>query len=105
MCGDKRIALIRYKTQNLPGLVNQIERKWNQMAQAVPLSYSFYDEDVEKQYQQEQRLAALFLIFTGLSITIAIMGLVGLVSYSAEQRKKKLVSEKFLVHPYPEFIS
>ena len=99
MWGDDRIALIRYKTQNLPGLVNQIERKWNQMADAVPLSYSFYDEDVEKQYKQEQRLAAAFLIFTGLSISIAILGLVGLVSYSAEQRKRKLVSEKFLVHP------
>jgi putative ABC transport system permease protein len=88
--GDDRIALIRYKTQNLPGLVNQIERKWNQLSDAVPLSYSFYDEDVEKQYKQEQRLAAAFLIFTGLSISIAILGLVGLVSYSAEQRKKEI---------------
>jgi putative ABC transport system permease protein len=90
MWGDERIALIRYKTQNLAGLINQIERKWNQRSEAVPLSYSFYDEDVEKQYKQEQRLAALFLIFTGLSISIAIMGLVGLVSYSAEQRKKEI---------------
>jgi putative ABC transport system permease protein len=88
--GNDRIALIRYKTQNLRGLISQIERKWNQMAEAVPLSYSFYDEDVEKQYKQEQRLAALFLIFTGLSISIAILGLVGLASYSAEQRKKEI---------------
>jgi hypothetical protein len=61
--GKDRIALIRFKTQNLPGLVKQIERKWNQLSDAVPLSYSFYDEDVEKQYKQEQRLAAAFLIF------------------------------------------
>jgi putative ABC transport system permease protein len=30
------------------------------------------------------------MIFTALSITIAIMGLVGLVSYSAEQRRKEI---------------
>jgi putative ABC transport system permease protein len=35
-------------------------------------------------------MASLFSIFTGLSITIAVIGLVGLVSYSAEQRKKEI---------------
>ena len=86
MFGHDRITLVRYKTEDFSGLIRQIEGKWNQLAEAVPFSYSFYDEDVENQYKQEQRLAALFLIFTGLSIAIAIMGLVGLVSYSAEQR-------------------
>jgi putative ABC transport system permease protein len=90
MFGMDRITLIRYKTQDLGRLVNQLERKWNQLAEAVPFSYSFYHDDVARQYLQEQRLAALFLIFTGLSISIAIMGLVGLVSYSAEQRKKEI---------------
>jgi putative ABC transport system permease protein len=32
----------------------------------------------------------MFFIFTGLSIAIAILGLIGLVSYSAEQRKKEI---------------
>ncbi|HEX6223377.1 MAG TPA: ABC transporter permease [Chryseolinea sp.] len=90
MFGQDRITLVRYKTEDFSGLIRQIEGKWNQLAEAVPFSYSFYDEDVESQYKQEQRLAALFLIFTGLSIVIAIMGLVGLVSYSAEQRKKEI---------------
>jgi putative ABC transport system permease protein len=90
MFGSDRVALIRYKTGDLPKLVSQIETQWNKLAEEVPLSYSFYDQDVAKQYEQEQRIAALFLIFTGLSISIALMGLVGLVSYSAEQRKKEI---------------
>ena len=42
------------------------------------------------QYQQEQTMGGLFSIFTGLSITIAVTGLIGLVAYSAEQRKKEI---------------
>ena len=58
------------------------------------MSYLFYADGIAQQYQPEQRLGSLFLIFTGLSITIAIMGLVGLVSYSAEQRKKEIGNRK-----------
>src|SRR5690606_6809726 len=45
---------------------------------------------LQQNYKQEERLSSLFMIFTSLSITIAILGLVGLVSYSAEQRKKEI---------------
>jgi putative ABC transport system permease protein len=88
--GSGRIALIRYQTENLPALINKIENRWRELSESIPLSYSFYDESLKKQYQPEERLASLFMIFTGLSITIAIMGLVGLVSYSAEQRRKEI---------------
>lgn len=87
---DDRIVLIRYQTKDLPALVSKIENKWKQLSDATPLSFTFYDEGLKQQYQAEQRLGSLFLTFTGLSITIALMGLVGLVSYSAEQRKKEI---------------
>jgi putative ABC transport system permease protein len=88
--GSDRILLVKYQTDNLRALINKIEGRWKQLADAVPLSFSFYDEGLRQQYIPEQRLASMFLVFTGLSITIAIMGLVGLVSYSAEQRKKEI---------------
>jgi putative ABC transport system permease protein len=87
---DDRIVLVRYKAQELAPLLNKIENRWKQLSESLELTYSFYDESLEKQYQPEQRLGALFFIFTALSITIAVMGLVGLVSYSAEQRKKEI---------------
>ena len=70
--------------------MGKLESEWNKLVEATPFSLSFYDEEVRMQYQQEQRMASLFSIFTGLSITIAVIGLVGLVSYSAEQRKKEI---------------
>lgn len=87
---DDRIMLVRYQAQQLQPVLNKIESRWKQLAESIPLSYTFYDETLKKLYAVEERLGALFFVFTALSITIAVMGLVGLVSYSAEQRKKEI---------------
>ena len=67
-----------------------MENRWNQLVEAAPFETSFYDDEIKMQYQQESRVASLMSVFTGLSITIAVIGLVGLVAYSAEQRKKEI---------------
>lgn len=88
--GDNRIMMIRYKTGEIRELMTKIERRWNQVASAIPLEMFFYDEELKMQYEAEQKMASLLSIFTGLSITIAVIGLVGLVAYSAEQRKREI---------------
>ena len=54
------------------------------------------DQEWAKQYQQEDRLGALFIVFAILSLIIAMIGLVGLVTYAAEQRKKEIGVRKVL---------
>jgi putative ABC transport system permease protein len=90
MYRDDRILLVRYSANEFTKVLNMVDARWKQLAESISLSYTFYDETLKRQYSFEQRLGALFLIFTILSITIAVMGLVGLVSYSAEQRKKEI---------------
>jgi putative ABC transport system permease protein len=90
MYRSDRIMLVRYQANQLPQLVSRIEDRWKEVSENLSLTYSFFDEALKERYTAEARLGALFVIFTALSITIAIMGLVGLVSYSAEQRKKEI---------------
>lgn len=91
MWGDDRIAIIRYEPGTPYELLQKIEEKWKKMmTEETPFSYSFYNEQVKEQYQQEERLGSLFSIFTGLSMIIAVVGLVGLVAYSAEVKKKEI---------------
>lgn len=85
-----RIMLVRYDSRDIKALVSKIESRWRQLAEATPFETSFYDEELKMQYQQESRVASLMSVFTTLSITIAVIGLVGLVAYSAEQRKKEI---------------
>lgn len=85
-----RMVAIKFETKEVTQLIHKIQQRWDQRANATPFDFSFYDQELKMQYEKEQRLGALFSIFTGLSISIAIIGLVGLVSYSAEQRKKEI---------------
>jgi len=87
--GLNRVVLIRYNTTEFNALVDKIQNRWGQLVQ-LPFAYSLYDQEVKMQYKQEQTMGGLFSIFTGLSITIAVTGLIGLVAYSAEQRKKEI---------------
>jgi putative ABC transport system permease protein len=104
MWGDERIVSIRYEGTPYE-LLTKLESKWKQLAsEATPFSYSFYNEQLKAQYQQEERLGTLFFIFTGLSIAIAVIGLIGLVSYSAEVRKKEIGIRKVFGASTPRLV-
>ena len=96
MWGDMRVVAVKYKTSDLPELVQSIEKQWNSMVQETPMGFSFLEEDLAANYKEDVRLGDLFATFAGLSIVIAMIGLVGLVSYSAEVRKKEIGIRKVL---------
>jgi putative ABC transport system permease protein len=90
MWGDIRAVVVKYKSDDLSALIQKIEKNWSGVLQDTPMEYSFLDEELAKQYQEESRMGGMFSVFSGLSIAIAIIGLVGLVAYSAEIRRKEL---------------
>jgi putative ABC transport system permease protein len=90
MYGDERVINIKYQTGQNDQLLAKVEERWKQLVNNSPFEYFFLDEQLKRLYNEEQQLGSLFSIFTGLSITIAVIGLVGLVAYSAEQRKKEI---------------
>jgi putative ABC transport system permease protein len=90
MYGDGRVISIKYETGQSDELLAKVETRWRQLVNNSPFEYFFLDEQLRRLYNDEQQLGSLFSVFTGLSITIAVIGLVGLVAYSAEQRKKEI---------------
>jgi len=52
--------------------------------------YSFYADDIEALYVTERRFFRLFIIFAVLAIVIASLGILGLASYSVEQRTREI---------------
>jgi len=92
---DGEIAL-RFKTDNVSGLVSQIENSWKVMAPGQPFHYSFMDDDFNHIYAAEQRIGKIFITFAILAIFIACLGLFGLVTYAAEQRVREIGVRKVL---------
>jgi ABC-type antimicrobial peptide transport system permease subunit len=62
----------------------------------APFDYTFNDEDYAKKFSSEQRVAKLATFFTILAIFISCLGLFGLASFVAEQRKKEIGLRKVL---------
>jgi putative ABC transport system permease protein len=88
--------LVRLGTGDFPATLAQLEDEWNAVAPDAPFEYSFLDERIDAQYGTERRLERLFLIFAGLAIIIACLGLWGLAAFSAEKRTKEIGIRKSL---------
>lgn len=87
---------VRLKPGNVADGIAAVETLWKEFVPNSPFEYSFLDQDYQKQYESEQRLAQLFLVFSVLAILIACLGLFGLVSFVSEQRTKEIAMRKVL---------
>ena len=88
--------LIRIRPGDIRGTLAYVQKIWNRLAPNFPFVYSFLDEDFDRLYKSEERLGRIFIYFSLLSIFIASLGLIGLASYSAEQRTKEIGIRKIL---------
>ncbi len=93
---DKSICmLIRYKG-NAKDAVGSVERVWKKFASNEPYEYSFLDENYDELFREEQRLGQLFSAMSSIAIFIACLGLLGLASFTAEQRTKEIGIRKVM---------
>ena len=83
---------VRIKPVNLP-IVKEIFKKH---FSTIPINYSFFDEIIDKQYQQDRITMSLFNNFTILAIFVSCLGLYGLVALIAVQRTKEIGIRKVL---------
>ncbi len=76
--------------------IRRIEAKWNEFVSDQAFDYFFMDQAIDNQYSDEKRAGILFSSFSVLAIIIASLGLLGLSSYSAEQRTREIGIRKVL---------
>jgi len=94
-----RAANIRIKPGETKATLAAIKSTWDRFFPDYVFEYNFIDETIAQYYKQEEQLAQLYKIFAGLSIFISCLGLYGLVSFMAEQRKKEIGIRKVLGAP------
>jgi len=74
----------------------KIEKAFKKYNPNLPFNYTFNDEDYAKKFAAEERIGKLASFFTILAIFISCLGLFGLASFVAEQRKKEIGVRKVL---------
>ena len=87
---------IKIRGQNIPATLAFIRKTWERFAPEYPFEYTFFDEIFDRAYRAEQRLGTMFSAFAGLTVFIACLGLLGLASFTAEQKTKEIGIRKVL---------
>lgn len=89
-------AAVRVSATGVSKALQKIQEAWREFETEIPIKYKFLDSDFDRHYHSEERLGKLFGIFTGLAIFIACLGLLGLASFSTQQRLKEIGIRKVL---------
>lgn len=88
--------LVKLKSDRLFETLDQLKSTFNQAAPGAAFDYTFLDDHLASLYETERRLAGVILIFAGLAIFVACLGLFALVAFTAEQRTKEIGIRKVL---------
>lgn len=88
--------VVRIKPGNIPQTIDHIEGVWKDFNPEAPFEYTFVDENFASLYATEERQGNIFGLFALLAIFIACLGLIGLASFTAEQKRKEIGIRKVL---------
>jgi putative ABC transport system permease protein len=87
--------LIRYEG-SASQAVEKTQAVWKSMSSNEPFEYAFLDQNFDELFREEQRLGQVFTVMTGIAIFVACLGLMGLASFTAEQRTKEIGIRKVM---------
>jgi putative ABC transport system permease protein len=98
------VARLAPDTLRTKDTIVHVETLWKKMAPEYPFTYSFLDDRLNSLYRGEQLMSTLFRWFSGLTIFIACIGLLGMASFTAEQRTKEIGIRKVLGASVPGIV-
>lgn len=95
--GSQNFISVRLAQNDINSTLAFIEEQWNEIVDSeMPINYSFVDQEFERMYQAQDRLATVAGGFSVLAILIASLGLLGLASLMVKQRTKEIGIRKVL---------
>ncbi len=89
-------AGIKLLSANLGQSKEQIQKIWDKFFPEFIYNATFLDENINKYYEQEERLSKMYKIYALLAIFISSLGLYGLISFMVVQKTKEVGIRKVL---------
>ncbi len=91
-----QLLLIRMNPLLQSETLKKISQTWNQLNPDHPFDYEFLNDFFENFYYSEKRIGKILIYLTLFAIFIASIGLLGLASFTAEQRTKEIGIRKVM---------
>ncbi len=84
------VCIVRLAPGNLEKSIAQIQNVWNRIEPNYPFRYSFVDDDLQRNYSKEMRIAKLLNIISTMAILLSMLGLFALSLQIIEQKTKEI---------------
>lgn len=91
-----KLSAIGKHPENLSAALTQISKLWKEFYPDDKFEYSFFDDTIKALYEQEQKTTQLMITAMATAILISCMGLFGLATFTARQRRKEIGIRKVL---------
>ncbi|MEZ4896135.1 MAG: ABC transporter permease [Saprospiraceae bacterium] len=88
--------IVKLRKGDLHQAVVAVQEAWKTVLPDVPMDHWFLDDAINQIYQTDRRLRLAITWSSALSILIALLGILGLTTFSVEQRIKEIGVRKVL---------
>lgn len=95
---------IRIKDGETIAGMEDIRKTWKEVFPDFDLEYSFLDQSLNDLYIKEEKFLNLLTSFSFIIVFIASLGIIGLISFTTELRKKEIAVRKVLGSPIQDII-
>lgn len=86
----RNFLMLKVQADNIPQTMQQIASVFQTAIPQSAFDYEFLDEHLDAMYRRDQRTASVVFVFSLLSVFISCLGLFGLVTFAAEQRRREI---------------
>jgi putative ABC transport system permease protein len=88
--GGDQYATVRLTGKDVNGTIREIEKIWKTFTAKQPFQYDFFTDTWDHLYSSEMKTGKIFIIFSLLAISIACLGLLGLMTYITNKRTREI---------------
>lgn len=87
---NQNYVFVRTREGDVHQSLAAIEKGWKEIFPNSSFEYNFLDQDFNSQYKADEKRSQIFTMFSGLTVLIACLGLLGLAAFTTEQRTKEI---------------
>ncbi len=90
------LLTVRLGDGDRPETLSFLQSKWEEFNSDYPFEYFWMDEEFDTMFATERRTGQILMVFSLLSIFITCLGLLGLISYTTNQRTREIGIRKIM---------
>lgn len=89
-------VLVKIESGSAKATIERLKEVYEKFHPGYPFDFTFLDEDYQKLYDSENKVAELSKYFAVVAIIISCLGLFGLAAFTAQRRQKEMGIRKIL---------